>query len=90
MVELSLEVGVNEVEEQTREVVEDSSKESVAVVVSKATTSMVIVEAAVVHVEGGDLVGKIMTNHNGIVMPLSTLSLTGKCLRRSTSTAWLS
>ena len=57
---------------------------------SKVTTTMISEEAAEVRVVDGDLAGRITTSHSATAMRLLTSSLTGRCWRRLTSTAWLS
>lgn len=71
----------------THEEVEVSSKESVKAVednrASMATTTGVV---AVLRVEDDDSAGRTTTSHREIAMLRSTLSQTGRCWRRLTST----
>ncbi len=88
--ELSQEGGVNVVDAAIPEADEDSSKESEDEVANKATTTTINEEVVEVLVVDGDLAGRTMTSHSATVMHLLILSLTGRCWRRLTSTAWLS
>lgn len=58
---------------------------SVVVAVSRMRTTTIEEDGD--H-EGGDLAGKTTTSHSATEILLSTSSQSGRCLRRSTSTAW--
>lgn len=78
----------NEEDVGTQEVAEQVSNVSVKVVeVKDTTTHTTAVEVVVVPVVAEDSAGRIMTSHNVTVMLRSILSRTGKCWRRSISTA---
>lgn len=89
-VEPSREGGVNVVDAAIPEADEGSSRELGDGAVNKVTTTMISEEAVEVHVVDGDLAGRITTSLSATAMRLLTSSLTGKCWRRLTSTAWLS
>jgi hypothetical protein len=91
VVEFSQEDVVNEAEESMPVVEEALSRElEVDEVARKDTATMIPAEVVVVPEEDDDSDGKITTSHKEIAMLLSTLSQTGRCWRRLTSTAWLS
>ena len=89
-VEHSREGGVNVADAAIPEVDVDSFRELEDEEASKVTTTMISEEAAEVRVVDGDLAGRITTSHSATAMRLLTSSLTGRCWRRLTSTAWLS
>jgi hypothetical protein len=74
---------------RTREVDEEANSSALEdEVVSKGTTTTMLVGVVVELEADEDSAGRITTSLNATAMHLSTSSLTGRCWRRSISTVW--
>lgn len=90
--ESSLEDVAREADVEIPEVAEANSNElAVGAAVSKEATveDMMLEEDAAVQEVDAVLDGRTTTSHNETGMLQSISNLTGRCLRRSTSSAWL-